>query len=871
MTIAHARINAMTKTVRRLFNYFRPEHYQLALSIDPEKMRLSGTVIVKGQKIGRPSHRLTFHQKELKIQSATIIRHEKTVEVEIPIDRINHHRGYDEFRIHTKDLLYPGHYTITLHYTAKITQPMHGIYPCDFEYKSRPKKLIATQFESHHAREAFPCIDEPEAKATFELTLHTPPNQTTISNTPIRLKKTTPSGDITTFAITPKMSTYLLAFVFGELTCLEATTTTGVKVRTYATPENTPHTKFALEVAVKCLEFFDTYFAIPYPLAKCDLVALPDFASGAMENWGCITFREQTLLVDPSNTSLPVKQFVAMVVAHELAHQWFGNLVTMRWWTDLWLNEGFASWIEYLAVNACFPEWELWTQFIVDEQERALSLDALENTHPIEVPIHHPEEISSIFDIISYSKGSSIIHMLHNYLGAEVFRDGLRHYLKQHAYSNTDTVDLWKALEDVSKKPVRQFMHTWTSCPGFPLISLKPDTTHNNLHISQERFSYTRPKVDSKSKVNDTSTLWSVPLLASKSLPDTILTKKSEIYTTKNSQQPLLLNTNGAGFYRTHYDDPELWSHVIDNFKDKTVPIEGQLRILTDSLEVAKANFGSSLNFLSLIKDNDEEENAFIWDVMAGGLMAIRSVMDDEELREAMKPFGRQLIAKQLTRLGWEAKNNHETHFDTLLRPVILSIASVSNEKSVVEEALKRFSQLKKSEDVDPNLRGVIYSTAAREGDHKTFDKLLNLYTTSTNSEEKITLCAALTGFRQLPLIKRSLELIISDAVRMQDVAYWVGYSFSNRFAKAETWKWMVEHWEWLEENLSADLSFYLFPVYAARAFTDAKLLPIYKKFFTAHMRPSIKRSVAQGIEIIEWQSNWRKRDLPALKQFFKD
>jgi puromycin-sensitive aminopeptidase len=309
------------------------------------------------------------------------------------------------------------------------------------------------------------------------------------------------------------MSTYLLAFVYGQLEFLEKNTKDDVAVRTYATPDNVEHTKFALDVAVKCLEFFNDYFGIDYPLEKCDLIALPDFASGAMENWGCITFREHALLVDPKNTSLATKQYVAMVVAHELAHQWFGNLVTMRWWTDLWLNEGFASWIEYLAIDHIFPEWKMWTQFVIDEQQQALKLDALENTHPIEVPVSHPDEIRSIFDAISYSKGASTIHMLHSYVGADDFQTGLRYYLKKHTYGNTDTEDLWDAMEEASEKPVKNFMRAWTTKPGFPLVRVNVENDH--LTATQERF-YTNPLHGE----SDT-TLWPVALQANQAnIPD---------------------------------------------------------------------------------------------------------------------------------------------------------------------------------------------------------------------------------------------------------------------------------------------------------------------------------------------------------------
>src|SRR5690606_38031872 len=248
-----------------------------------------------------------------------------------------------------------------------------------------------------HAREVFPCIDEPEAKATFDLKITAPKDEVVLANTPIKNTQTKGNSQIVSFETTPVMSSYLLAFVIGNLKYKQAKTKNGTVVRAFATPDKVDQVDFSLDVAVKCLEFYNEYFAIPYPLEKCDMVALPDFASGAMENWGCITYREQCMLVDQENTSLPVKEYVAMVVCHELAHQWFGNLVTMRWWTDLWLNEGFASWIEYLAVDHIFPQWNMWTQYIADEQQVALKLDALDNTHAIEIPVKHPDEIRTIF------------------------------------------------------------------------------------------------------------------------------------------------------------------------------------------------------------------------------------------------------------------------------------------------------------------------------------------------------------------------------------------------------------------------------------------------------------------------------------------
>jgi aminopeptidase N len=849
----------MSKDVKRLFAEFQPEHYTLELAPDREAKKFQGHVTITGKKAGRPSQRLTFHQKDLKITNATITKHDKKGDQNIPVTRINAQDKFDEVRLHTEQMLYPGTYTVTMEFKGKITRPMNGMYPCFFEYNTHKKQLIATQFESHHAREAFPGIDEPEAKATFDLTLTTPGDEAVLANTPIKSQKKDGKNVITTFETTPRMSTYLLAFVYGDLGYKEAKTKDGVVVRTYATQENVQFTDFALDVAVKTLEFYNSYFGLKYPLPKCDLVALPDFASGAMENWGCITFRESCMFVDPNNTSLGVKQYVAMVMAHELAHQWFGNLVTMRWWTDLWLNEGFASWIEYLAVDHLFPEWEMWTQFAVDEQLRAFKLDALEHTHPIEVPVHHPDEIRTIFDTISYSKGASVIHMLHQYLTPDLFRDGLRHYLTLHKYGSTDTVDLWGALEEVSGKPVKQFMHAWTSQPGFPLLTA--DIQNNTVMLKQERF-YVNPEQTKKA-----STTWPIALLSgSDKLPE-VTSQKSSSFKLDDASS-LKLNRGQSGFYRTVYNAEHLAGLGQLIRENKLSPLD-RLGILSDLFEAAKAGHTKTVDVLGFLGYFEDEDNNAVWDVIATGLVSVRSVMDDEDLRETMKPFIRRLVNKQLERLGWNKKED-ESHFDQLLRPTILGLAAGADEPAVLSEVLRRFAAMKKTEDIDPDLRGVIYTTAVRHGDKHTYDKLFKMHEASKSSEERTTIAAALTSFKQPELIKRALKVIDTDSVRHQDVAYWVAYSFANRYAKRDTWKWMIKHWDWLSESLGTDLAFYRFPMFAATAFSNRTFLKEFKDFFLPRLEPSFERAVNQGIEVITWQSAWKERDFKDVQTFFR-
>lgn len=868
------------KKVKRLYDQFKPTHYTLDLVPDKSSMTFVGSIRIIGHKAGRPSQRITLHQKDLKITKARVTYHGKKGDENINIDRINNHNSFDEVRLHADKLLFPGSYTITLVFSGLITKAMNGIYPCNYVHDKKDKMLIATQFESHHAREVFPCIDEPEAKATFELSLVTPKNEVVVANTPIKSQKVLENDKtkmITHFEKTPHMSTYLLAFVYGEMKYLEAKTAKGVVVRTYATPDNVNFTRFALDTAVKCLDFYNEYFDIDYPLEKCDMLALPDFASGAMENWGCITYREQALLVDPENTSLAAKQYIAMVVAHELTHQWFGNLVTMQWWTDLWLNEGFATWFEYLAVDHLYPKWKMWTQFAVDEQQQALKLDALEHTHPVQVTVNHPDEIRTIFDSISYSKGASVIHMLYHYLGEKDFQTGLRYYLKKHSYKNTSTHDLWDALEEASEKPVRSFMHAWTSQDGYPIVHM--DADNSSLTISQERF-YLNPM--SKHKDNNT---WPIPLLSDTTqLPDS-LNETTKLYE-NILVDTVKLNVGGSGFYRTTYNASHLHAMARKIQKGQFDSLD-RLGILADMTEAAKAGKTDAVEVLNLLKSYKNETDNAVWDIIAGLLGSIRIIMNDDLIREDMKPFVRNLIKGEVKRLGWEAKPK-ESHFDRLLRPTILGMAAASDEKSVVSLALEKFAEMHTPEDiavdlrtagphasmrntvVDPDLRGVVYGTAARTGSEAEFNKLLALHNNSNFSEERLNLCAALCGFKQPELIDRALSLINTDTVRLQDVAYWLVYSFSNRFAREKTWEWMVKNWDWLEKNMGTDLSFYRMPIYAARGFSDESFLIKYKKFFGKVLSPAFERSYNQGIEMIQWQSAWKKRDLKLVRAFFK-
>ncbi len=855
----------MSKNVNRLFKQFSPKEYDLKIKISEDKKNFTGMVVITGEKTGRPTQRITLHQKKLTIGKIKVFQTSKDGEKALKPTRIVKQNKFDELRIHFGKDIYPSDLKLQISFSGKITDNMEGIYPSYFEDEKDKKIIIGTQFESHSAREAFPCIDEPEAKAKFLLTITSNKSDTILGNTPEINKHTDGDRKTISFAKTPVMSTYLLAFVAGELESLQTKSTNGVLIRTFATKNQIKNTQFALDVAAKCLDFYEDYFDIKYPLDKCDFVALPDFASGAMENWGLITFREQALLVDKDHTSSGTKQFVALVVAHELTHQWFGNLVTMRWWTDLWLNEGFASWMSYLAVDKLFPKWDLWTQFAVDEQQPALKLDALKHTHPVQVPIHNPDEIRSIFDNISYEKGASVLHMLQDYLGAEVFRDGLRHYLNKFSYKNTDTSDLWLALEAVSNKNVSEFMSVWTEKPGYPLLEVSKDNDH--LHIAQTRFVISPTSISRKD-----NTVWPIPLL-SKGLDRPVITKNVENVVITESVEALKLNDNQGGFYRVIYSDA-IEKELLSRLKDDKIGAIDRMGLLSDSFEATKAGYQQIDKFLNLLNEYKNEDSLNTWGIIASSLSNIRGILSksdtDETLRDLLKPYIDKLVKNQVTRLGWN-ENSSEKHLDTLLRPLILSMSAIAENKTTIDKCLMLFNnKVNKGEAIHPDLRGLIYTTAVRHSEEYLFDRFVQMYKETDSSEEKLSITAAITSFKDTKSHKKVLELIKSDMIKPQDIGYWLAYSFTNRYGRKLTWKWLRENWQWLEDTIGTDLSFFRMPIYVARNFSDPNFKKEFQDFFSQHLTPTLQRSFDQGLELIDINSAWRKRDADIAIKWFK-
>lgn len=847
----------MSQKVKRLYNHLKPSHYDVSIDLNLSKMSFRGRVELKAQVTKRPSNRITLHQKDLKIIKAQVFEINNKSMEEVKISRINVHKKFDEVRLHFDKLIYPKEYLIVIDYEAKISESLNGIYPSF--YNDKKEIIIATQFESHFAREAFPCIDEPEAKATFKLTLKTSKVfNSYISNTPIESQTKEKNSLSVTFEETPKMSTYLLAFVVGNLEFSETLTKDHKKIRVYSIQGKKDDTLFALDVAKRTLEFYEDYFDIKYPLSKCDFIALPDFASGAMENWGCITFREQALLINKEESTLFMKQYVANVIAHELTHQWFGNLVTMKWWTDLWLNESFATFMSYVAIDHLFKEWQVWKSFIIEEQFIAMGLDQLNNTHPIQVEINHPDEIKTIFDNISYEKGASIIMMLEDYLGPETFMNGIRKYLKKNINKNTLTHDLWNALSEVSNKDIEEFMGKWTTISGYPEV--KVVKTGDNIHFTQKRFLLDHFKDESHHN-------WPIPINSNFYDINLLLKNKSSSLKIESSKNPFLINKNHRSFYRVNYD-PEIIESVKEYGITKLELLD-RVGFLSDIFEISKTKEISTTVFLDLIKDLKGLRDFEDWQIISASINSIRLIFDKDDLHDRMAPFIKELILDQLNRLGYSPKSK-DTIIDTLLRPLILSLAVKSNDSKFREYIVKNFKEDPTLSKISPDIRPVFYAQISKLNSPKDYQTLVSLHEKSNNPEVRNYLLGAITQFKDQKLIDKTITYLKSDKIRSQDIHYWISSLFMNKEARPKIWKWIKENWNHLQNITGDDLSFYRTPIYVARAHSDKNFKKEFIEFFNKVKSPAIERSIKQGIEILDWQSSWRETDLDQIDKYFK-
>ncbi|XP_074595901.1 puromycin-sensitive aminopeptidase-like [Brevipalpus obovatus] len=775
----------------------------------------------------------------------------------------------------------PGPGTLFIKFKGQLNDQLKGFYRSKYTNSSGAERFSAcTQFSPVYARKAFPCWDEPSMKARFQITIIAPKEMTVLSNTNVVSERELDDGlgrnslKEVQFAVTPVMSTYIVGFVIGEYDFIEEKTPRGTRVRVYTPVGKKNLGKFALQTASKFLPLFEEYFGIPYPLEKLDHIGISDFIFKAMENWGLITYRETNFYVDPETSSPSMIQMTAMIMGHEIAHQWFGNLVTMEWWNDLWLKEGFATFMQYLATDRVYPEYDIWSQFVIQSSLSALRLDSFHNTHPIEVPVHHAGEIESIFDEISYKKGSAIIRMCFDWLGDEDFRRGVKNYLTRHSYKNAVTEDLWSAFEEVSRKSVGKMMSTWTQQRGYPIVTVSKRSESGKLILTiiQERFS-----LDGQLDEEEKKMLWQIPISVNTSkFPESPMI--SSLMTTKSIDIPLddvspsdliKINPKMLGFYRVSYS-PEMLEVFKSTIREKKIGPLDRLQLVDDLFATCLAGKTCIIEFLDFLSLYNDEDSYLTWLSIDESLKKLDHLLSFTKYRSLFNAYGRKFLARVSEKVGFDPLPLNK-HTESWLRTLVLGCLVNFGDEKVVVEARKRFAEHCNGTLIPPVLREVVYRAIAIYGEDKDFEVLFRLYDQEELQEEKMRIICAAGAARDKQRIQKVLNIALSEKVRTQD-------SWIVILATANTVEGREMAWNFYKNNVveikrrygthrsSANLIEGLISGFASKE----KRVEI-EDFFFMHPFAGLESYVLRGLESIDNNFSWLSSLTNKLEEYLKN
>ena len=839
------------QAVKHFIETFVPEHYDLFLDLNRADKTFSGKVTITGE---AKTSKISLHQKDLTVEAVEVAGQARP----FTLDKDNE-ALYIELEA-------AGPVVVTITYTGKITDNMTGIYPSYYTVDGVKKEIISTQFESHFAREAFPSVDEPEAKATFDLALKfdQAEGELALSNMPEIDVENRKATGVWKFETTPRMSSYLLAFAAGDMQGITAKTKNGTLVGVYATkahPES--NLEFALDIAVRCIEFYEEYYGVKYPIPQSLHVALPDFSAGAMENWGLVTYREIYLLVDENSTALS-RQTVALVVAHELAHQWFGNLVTMKWWDDLWLNESFANMMEYVSVDAIEPSWKIFEDFQTSGAPYALKRDATDGVQSVHVEVKHPDEINTLFDgAIVYAKGSRLMHMLRRWLGDDAFRKGLGAYFEKHQYGNTIGRDLWDALSQASGRDVAAFMDAWLEQPGYPVVTAKVE--NDCLILTQKQFFI--------GEHEDKGRLWPVPLNSNwQGLPDTLTTERLEIpnYAALAAQNEgaLRLNTENTAHYITDYQG-ELLDALLNNLS--SLDNISKLQIVQERRLLAESGMISYADLLPVISKLANETSYMVVSAVSQVLEGLNRFVDEgSQTEEDYKALLKILSQSNFDRLGFE-KQEGESDEDEMVRQLIVSNMIKADDETAKAQASQIFDRYRDNlEKLPAAIRLQVLVNQIKHHESKELTKLyLDLYVASNDGSFKNALSTALSYTKN----KETLDELLATwkdkfTVKPQDLSAWYGRFLSRDFTQEAVWTWARENWDWIKAALGGDMSFDSFVISPAVVFKTEKRLAEYKAFFEPQLDDmAISRNISMGIKEIAARVELVKREKEAVEK----
>jgi len=734
-----------------------PLEYCVRIVPDIDRFTFTGTETVK-LSVRSPVRQLVLNTLDLKITDASLDS-KALPDSAITIDKKN-----ELLTLALPSDVATGDHTLALSFAGKINQQGQGLFymPYQEQGSGAKKVMLGTQFEATDARRFFPCWDEPVFRAHFQLTTVVPENWLAVSNMPIESEKAATGGKEVHFAATPPMSSYLNVFVAGELDLIESRSGP-TQLRVIATKGKAEMGRYALEATAQILKYYNDYFGVPYPFPKLDQIALPGGFGGAMENWGGITYFESALLFDPKNSSAETKQNIYEVLAHEMAHQWFGDLVTMAWWDNLWLNEGFASWMGTKCSAHFNPQWEVWlrrnlprdpTRRVGIAKEQAMEGDARSTTHPIQQPIATEAEANSAFDDITYKKGQSFLRMLESFLGEDVFREGIRQYIAKHKYSNSTTADLWDALSEASKKPVGEIAAGWTEQPGFPVVKVKREED-GKVSLKQERFT-----VNFK---NAAPLEWKIPLtyLIVGGVPGTLLmTGKTDKLQNIPADRALKLNVNGAGNYRVEYDESS-WNLLLQALPN--LGVEDRVNLLSDAWALVQANRAPVSLYFGLVAKLPASTELAEREQLINVLDFVNQLLIGSPEREKFQSYARSLLRPTFETLGWEPKAGEPPSAGNLRASLVTALGDFDDQE-IIAGCRERFAKyLTGPHSLAPDLRPAVFAIVGRYADDKTWNQLHELGLKTTSVEETQNYYNALAGAIDSKLVKRTLPIALTD------------------------------------------------------------------------------------------------------------
>jgi aminopeptidase N len=835
-----------------------PLEYSIRIVPDLSKLTFSGSETVK-IKTSAPVHELVLNSAELEITKASIDGAQLAPST-IKLDPNN-----ELLTIALPNELAAGEHALALEFGGKITPKGRGLYYMPYQEQGTGAKKIAlgTQFEPSDARRFFPCWDEPSFRARFQLTAVVPENWLAVSNMPVESERKIDIGKEVRFQATPPMSSYLNVFVAGELDLIEMKAA-GTQIRVIATKGKAEWGRYALESTAQVLQYYNDYFGIRYPLPKLDQIAIPGGFGGAMENWGGITYYESALLFDPKKSSAATRQRIYEVIAHETAHQWFGDLVTMAWWDNLWLNEGFASWMGSKCSAHFNPDWEIWLAKNIQRdpsrrsgiaKEVAMEGDARSTTHAIQQPVANESDANGAFDDITYRKGQSFLRMLESFLGEDAFRDGIRRYIAAHKCSNSTTADLWSALSEASGKPVGEIAAAWTEQPGFPIVKVKREG--EKISLTQERFTINFP--------NAPALEWKIPLtyfvVGEKKIESRLMTGKIDNLPNVAADRVIKLNANGAGNYRVQYDESS-WKALLGALPK--LNLEDRVNLLSDSWALAQANRADVSLYLELIGKLPRGRELAERDQIVNAFDYINRLLIGEPTREKFQAYAHLILRLTFDDLGWDPRKN-ESPRESLLRASLIVALADLNDQEIIAGCKKRFEKfVVDPASLAPNLREPVCFVVGQNADEATFNKLHELGMKTTSVEEKRNYYDAMTAARDPKLAAKALQVSLTDELPTSRALHNVGKvaRYSGHpdlvwdFAKANM-KALLEKTDALGANTFAP-SLFVF-------FSEKSRANELKTYAKSNLPDTSAKEVAKAVDEVEFRAEFKQRLVPQL------